>query len=117
MRCFKDNPAVAEADVSSSQMMDGGNDDGINDKFNTVLVQILKDFLGMFRHWRRDRDRGGGRFKAEDKNAYDVVMADISGRDMNYDKLERYLSRELQVSYRQVKRGKELRKDLEDMDS
>ena len=50
---------MAEAAVDSLQMMDGGNDDGINDKFNVVLVWHLKDFHGMFRHWCHDRYHGG----------------------------------------------------------
>ena len=40
---------MAEADVDSSQMMDGGNYYGMNDKLNAVLDRHLKDFLGIFR--------------------------------------------------------------------
>ena len=47
LQYFKDLPAVKEAAVSSSQMMDVGNDYGMNDKLNAVLVWCLKDYLGM----------------------------------------------------------------------
>ena len=42
LRYFKDRPTVAEARVVILQMLYGGNDDVINNKFNAVLVQHLK---------------------------------------------------------------------------
>ena len=96
--------------------MDGGNGDGMNDKFNSVMVQRLKNFLGMLRRRCCDRDRRGGILKAEDQNEYGVVMTAISGGEIKYNNLARYLYCKLQVLYWKVKQGKALRKDLEDTD-
>ena len=99
MRYFKDRPEAEEASVASSHMMDGKNYDGMNDKLNAVLVRNLKYFLGTA--WRQHCDvyRGGGKLKAEDKNAYDVVMAEISGGEMTHDNIERHIYLKIQVSY------------------
>ena len=97
LQYFKDRMSVAKAAVASSQIMDGGNDDDINGKFNAVLVRSLKDFIGMFQCQSCNRYHRGEKLKAEDQNPYDVVMEEISGGEMTSDKIARYISRKIQV--------------------
>ena len=99
MRYFKDRPEAEEASCASSHTMDGKNYDVMNDKLNAVLVRNLKYFLGTARRQHRDVYRGGGKLKVEDKNAYDVVMAEISGGEMTHDNTERHIYLKIQVSY------------------
>ena len=97
-------------------MVDGKKDSGLyyskEYKFNAILVQRLNNFLGMF-----NRHEGQvGCWSAEDKIAYNVVMKEVNGGDMNSEKLAQYLSKKLDVSYRQIKRERLLRQDMKDMD-
>ena len=80
-------------------------------------MNSLKDFLGMFARERGDGNKGGGRRKMEDHNAYDAVMASLLSEELDAAKLTRMLSHKLGVSRRQIKRGRALRKNLKDMDT
>ena len=71
----------------------------------------------MFTRERGDGDKGGGRRKMEDQNAYDAVMASLLTEELDASKLTRMLSRRLGVSHRQIKRGRALRKNMKDMDT
>jgi len=70
----------------------------------------------MFRRPRGEKDKGGGRRNLEDQNAYDAVMAALVSGDLTSQKLGRILSRTLHVSHRQIKRGRAIRQNMEDMD-
>ena len=80
-------------------------------------MDSLKDFLGMLSRKNGDGDKGGGRRKAEDQNAYDAVMASLISEELDAAKLTRMLSQKLGIHHRQVKRGRALRKGLKDMDT
>ncbi len=79
------------------------------DKLNAVVVKSLREFLAMF-------NSRVGRRSNEDQNAYDAVMAALNNGNMTGAKLGRMLSRTLQVSHRQMKRGRALRSNMEDKD-
>ena len=64
-------------------------------------------------------NRHGGRGvlqSVEDKNAYNVVMEAVNGRDMKLEKLLWYLYKKLAVSHHQIKKRRLLQRDMEDMD-
>ena len=52
----------------------------------------------------------------EDQNVYDVIMATINTKELTTAKLGNLLCRELNISRRQMKRGRAIRTDMEDMD-
>ena len=79
-------------------------------------MDSLKDFVGMFSRKRGEGDKGGGRRKVEDQNAYDAVMASLVSEELDAAKLTRMLSQKLGISHRQIKRGRAIRKDSKDMD-
>jgi len=79
------------------------------DKLNAVVVGNLKAFLAIF--------KGRGRRTNENKNAVDAVMTAVCGGGITSDKLARQLARQLEVSYRLVKRGEVTRSSMVDMDS
>ena len=61
-------------------------------------------------------DKGGGRRSLEDQNAYDAVMIALNSANLTTAKFGRLLSCTLNVSHRQMKRGRAIRKSMEDMD-
>ena len=79
------------------------------EKMNSAIVKSLKDFLQFF--WCKH-----GRRKNEDQNAYDVVMAALNSEKIMKDKLGRVFARHMKVSHRAIKRGRAMRKNMEDMD-
>jgi len=87
------------------------------EKLNAIVMDSLKDFIGMFSRTRGEGDKGGGRRKAEDQNAYDAVMASLVSEELDAAKLTRMLSQKLGISHRQIKRGRSIRKSLKDMDT
>ena len=60
--------------------------------------------------------KGGGRQSLENQNVYDAMMAAINTKGLTFDNLGRMLLRSLNVSRRQIKRGRAVRKKMEDMD-
>ena len=52
----------------------------------------------------------------DDQNVYDVIMAAINTKELTTAKLGNLLSHELNTSRRQMKRGRAIRTDMEDMD-
>ena len=82
-------------------------------KLNGMVMDGLRDFLGMF---RSTSSKGGGRRTLEDQNVFDAIMAAINTKEFTAAKLGRMLSRSLNVSHRQIKRGRAIRSDLEDKD-
>ena len=76
-----------EVSVTNQQMENGKKDRGKyyskEYKFNAILVQRLKDFLGMF-----NRNGGrGGQWSVEYQNTYNVVMPEVNGGDTRPEKL------------------------------
>ncbi len=112
LRYFKDRPAVREVSgvreaLNSEHSLSYYSKE---EKMNALIVKSLRGFLEMFQRV------GGGRRSNEDQNAYDSVMAALNNNDLTGAKLGRMLSRTLNVSHRQVKRGRALRDNMEDMD-
>ena len=70
----------------------------------------------MFHRPRGENDRGGGRRTLEDQNVYDAIMAAINTKELTTAKLGSMLSQELNISRRQMKRGRALREEMEDKD-
>ena len=87
------------------------------EKMNKILTNNLKGFLQLFCRPRCEEETRGGRRLNEDQNAYDSVMTAMISNDLTRAKLGRMFSRQMQVSYRAVKRARGMRKDMEDMDS
>ena len=87
------------------------------EKFNATVVKSLKGFLGMFQRDRSDGKKGGGRRSSEDQNAYDSIIAALVSEDLDAARLGRMLCQRLNVSHRQMKRGRATRKSMEDMDA
>ena len=83
------------------------------DKLNGMVMDGLGDFLGMF---CSTSSKGGGRRTLEDQNVFDAIMAAINTKGFTAAKLGRMPSRSLNVSHRQIKRGRAIRSDLEDKD-
>ena len=52
----------------------------------------------------------------DDQNVYDVIMTAINTKELTTAKLGNLLSHELNTSCRQMKRGRAIRTDMEDMD-
>jgi hypothetical protein len=124
LRYFKDRPAVREVaaardELTSSRDSGAGKAEYLSkeERLNGAVIDGLRNFLSMFRRRRQGESRGGGRRQLEDQNAYDAVMAALNSGDLTSAKLGRLLSRTLDVSYRQVKRGRGLRREMEDMDT
>ena len=79
------------------------------ERMNSAIVNSLRSFFGLF-------NGRSSRRSNEDQNSYDAVMAALNNNDLTSAKLGRMLSRTLNVSHRQIKRGRALRKNMEDMD-
>ena len=116
MRIFRDRPAMKEllhvkdAMVSNQlQSTDNLSLKSKEERMNSAIVNSLHSFLGLF-------NGRSGRRSNEDQNAYDAVMAALNNNDLTSAKLGRMLSRTLNVSHRQIKRGRALRQNMEDMD-
>ena len=97
LRYFKERQAVEEASVAILQRTCGKKDTGLyyckEDKFNAILIHLMKDFLGIFNcHGGRRRRRS-----VEYQNAYNVVMTAVNVGDITSEKLARYLSKKLYI--------------------
>ncbi len=123
LQYFKDRAAVHEAgrvrDAMAADDTTGVSDNYLSkeEKLSAIVMGSLKDFVSMFTRQRGERDKGGGRRKMEDQNAYNTVMASLVSEELDAAKLTRMLSQKLGVSHRQIKRGRALRKSLHDMDT
>jgi len=78
------------------------------ERMNSAIVNSLRSFLGLF-------NGRSGRRSNEDQNAYDAVMAALDTHDLTSAKLGWMISRTLNMSHRQIKRGRLLRKTMEDI--
>ena len=118
LRYFKDKTIMQEASRAGDMMASGDKVTYYSkeEKFATLVVNGVKEFLGMFQRTRGNGNKGGGRRKLEDHNAYDAVMTSLMSGGLDEAKLGRMLSRKLNVNYRQIKRGRAIRKNLHDMD-
>lgn len=118
LRYFKDKTIMQEASRAGDMMASGDKVTyySKDEKFATLVVNGVREFLGMFQRTRGNGDKGGGRRKLEDQNAYDAVMASLMSGGLDEAKLGRMLSRKLNVNYRQIKRGRAIRKNMHDMD-
>ena len=118
LRYFRDRKAVLEVDrVEDNMNVNKPNEKKSKEgRLNSVLMDGLRNFLGMFHRPRGEGDKGGGRRTLEDQNVYDAIMAAINTKELTTAKLGSMLSRELGISRRQMKRGRALREDMEDKD-
>ena len=113
---FNDRAAVSEATASGraaaseATATSGGDQNGRSsvDRLNSVIVRNLKSFLAMF--------KGPGRRTNENQNAVDAVMTAVSGGGVSSGKLARQLAKQLEVSYRMIKRGEAARASMVDKD-
>ena len=85
-------------------------------KLQSIVMDGLEDFLGMLQYPRGEGYKGGCRRLLENQNAYDAIMAAINSNEMTNAKLGRMLNFTLNVSHCQIKRGRALHKDMENMD-
>ena len=76
----------------------------------------LRNFLGMFHRPRCEDDKGGHRRKLEDQNVHDAIMAAINSKELITAKLGSILSHGLNISICQMKRGRALCEEMEDLD-
>ena len=115
LRYFRGRGTVQELDKAMG-IIDGNvanKNRSKEGKLNVMVMSGLREFLGMF---RSTSSKGGGRRTLEDQNVFDAIMAAINTKELTSAKLGRMLSRSLNVSRRQIKRGRLIRADLEDMD-
>ena len=124
LRYFKEQPAVRELVRAKEILMSEGATPAKSDRYlskdenlSALIVDGLKGFVGMFHRKRGDGDKGGGRRSTEDQNVYDAVMAALASGDLTSAKLGTMLCRKLDISRRQIKRGRAIRKNMEDMDT
>ena len=119
LQYFKDRTAVEELTRARSAM--AATDATKNylskdEKLSAIVMDSLKEFLGMFARKRGEADKGGGRRNVEDQNAYDAVMASLISEELDAAKLTKLLSQKFGITKRQLKRGRALRKNLKDKD-
>ena len=111
LKFFHNRPAIREVGALKELL---NNDTSTNyytkeEKLNSAIAKSLKDFLRFF--WIKK-----GRRSNEDQNAYDVVMVALNSDQIMKHKLGRVFARHMQVSRRAIKRGRAMRKSMEDMD-
>ena len=114
LRYFRRRKTVHELD-KAMDIIDGdvlNKNRSKEGKVNGMVMDGLRDFLGMF----SSSTKGGGRRSLEDQNVFDAIMAAINTKELTSAKLGRMLSRLLNVSRRQIKRGRAIRADFEDRD-
>lgn len=114
LRYFKERPAVREIDHLSQIVSQNENflqHETKQQKINAAIVQGLSGFLTMFGGQR------SGRRSNENQNAYDAIMTALNTEEFTNAKLGRMLSRTLNVTHRQIKRGRAMRKSMEDLDT
>ena len=124
LRYFKDRPAIRE--LSHARHMLTAEEKGNSlskfyftkeEQLSALVIDGVRDFLGMFRRTRGFGEKGGGRRKLEDQNAYDAVVSALVSGDLTAARLQRLLSEKMKVSHRQVRRSWALWKNMDDMDS
>ena len=109
LRYFKDRPAVRELHpVRDALGYSAQTYFTKEEQLNASIVSGVRGFIGMIKRNRERGTKGGGRISSEDQNAYDAVMAAINSSDMTGAKLGRLLSRTLNVSFRQMERGRSM---------
>ena len=118
LRYFRERSSLHELDT----VMVMGDGDKSNKyyskegKLQSIVMDGLEDFLGMLQYPRGEGYKGGCRRLLENQNAYDAIMAAINSNEMTNAKLGRMLNFTLNVSHCQIKRGRALHKDMENMD-
>ena len=118
LRYFRERPGVRELG-QAKVILDGGKTGKYSTKeerLQSLVMGGLRDFFAMFHRPRSEDNKGGGRRSLEDQNAYDAILTALNSNDLTSAKLGRMLTRTLNVSHRQIKRGRAFRKDMEDMD-
>ena len=114
LRFFREKKAVGEVGETEIHLVKEKEERKVRlskqAHLNAMIVDSLKKFLGLFQR------KGGGRRTNEDQNAYDAIMAALNSDELNAAKLGRLLSRTLNVSRKQLRRGRLIRKSLEDND-
>ena len=124
LQYFKDRPAIRELSQDHHMLTAEEKGNGRSkiyftkeEQLNALVINGVRDFLGMFRRTRGNREKGGGRRKLEDQNTYDAVVLALVSGDLTAARLQRLLSQKLEVSRRQVRRSRVLWKNMDDMDS
>ena len=89
---------------------------------NDIIVKSLKYFLPMLcQTWgvkeNGEKDKGGGKKSMEDQNTYNAVMTALNNDKLSKDKLGHLFARQMKVGHHAIKRGRVMRKDMENMDS
>jgi len=118
LRYFRERPGVRELG-QAKVILDGGKTGKYSTKeerLQSLVMGGLRDFFAMFHRPRSEDNKGGGRRSLEDQNAYDAILTALNSNYLTSAKLGRMLTRTLNVSHRQIKRGRAFRKDMEDMD-
>ncbi len=120
LRFFKESHLIQELKVAQDVMNDDEHRSNRKlskqERLNVMIIDSLKNFLGLFQRSRGDKDKGGGRRTSEDQNAYDAVLAALNSGELTSARMGRLLARTLNVSRRQIKQARVLRKNMEDMD-
>ena len=119
LRIFRDRPAIRELDVVKHLIQKDSPDMLLSkeEQINKGIVDSLREFIAQFRRDRGVGKKGGGRRTTEDQNIFDALMAAISGKSLSGKKLGRMLARHLDVSHRQMKRGRAMNAGMVDMDT
>ena len=118
LRYFREGPLVRELGQTKKVLEESqtGKYSTKEEQLQVLVMDGMKGFFAMFHRNRGEEDKGGGRRTIEDQNAYDAVMAAINSNELTSARLGRMLTNTLGVSHRQIKRGRALRKSMEDHD-
>ena len=118
MRYFRERPTVRELEIAKNLLDEGstGKYSTKDEQLQSIVTSSIQEFFTMFHRPRSEEDKGGGRRSLEDQNAYDAVMTALNSNELTSVRLGRLLTRTLGVSHRQIKRGRALRKSMEDLD-
>ena len=82
-----------------------------------IVTDSITEFMQIFSRPRGKKDRGGGRRRNKDHNAYDSAMTSLMSNDLTRAKLGRVFASEIGGSYRAKKQAQGMRINMENMDS
>ena len=111
LRYFKDRSAMHKVarvrdTVADDNAVDNHKFFSKGEKLSAIVMDSLKDFFEMFDRQRGGKDKGGGRRTLESQNVYDAVMTSLVSEKLDAAKLGRMLSEILNVTHKQIKRGR-----------
>ena len=92
LQYFKDRAAVEELTRVRNAMKASGASENYLSKeeiLSAIVMASVKDFLGLFTRKRGDVDKGVGRRKSEDQNAYDAVISSLVSEELDAAKLKK----------------------------